>query len=357
MEQPPSSSLSLSSYSSSSSSFFCAFWTFLEWVRTCHWQNFNHNRLDSCSSDHVSKSEPQICFDSFAFPLSWFFWPNRSVMTVQCCVLWCTLTSSPWFLFTNIAVLRINNLSRTRNCTEHSYAEVDTWQTAKEEWHESRAMWLRDCGIKKSIHIRIGTESHGLPWDRRDKRIPLPHCLRYSNRRPVLWVWKLVLPVLSGHEYRWWRYCKQLRILPRYSSVPAQKEYWFRKVLHHASSQCLQSINRCLISDETHIVQCEGTLLRRGSTSTKKVLNLIAAKKERRDNRKGTKKSTDLMKIYRAYIWKTIKLPSIGHAKACKQDETWSKTRPEIIEYKNTGVNFKEKKLWLGWPCINRLRK
>ena len=49
----------------------------------------------------------------------------------------------------------------------------------KDEWHESIALWLRDCGIKKTYPTGCGIKkNHVIPWDTRDKFIPLRpyHC-------------------------------------------------------------------------------------------------------------------------------------------------------------------------------------
>ena len=44
----------------------------------------------------------------------------------------------------------------------------------KDEWHESIALWLRDCGIKKNYSTGCGIKKkHVIPWDTRDKFIPL----------------------------------------------------------------------------------------------------------------------------------------------------------------------------------------
>ena len=44
----------------------------------------------------------------------------------------------------------------------------------KDEWHESIALWLRDCGIKKNYPTGCGIKKkHVIPWDTRDKFIPL----------------------------------------------------------------------------------------------------------------------------------------------------------------------------------------
>ena len=44
----------------------------------------------------------------------------------------------------------------------------------KDEWHESIALWLRDCGIKKNYPTGCGIKKkHVIPWDTRYKFIPL----------------------------------------------------------------------------------------------------------------------------------------------------------------------------------------
>ena len=149
MGQPPSSSLSSSSSSSSSSPllplffflffflFFLhssPFWTCLEWVRTRHWQNFNHNRLDSCSSDHVSKSKPRSAWShsSLLFILTKSIGHNGPMLHVvmlsdlllhdSCSLI------SPCYAF--------ESLSETHNTTNIHTLDVDTWQT-----HERGMTW------------------------------------------------------------------------------------------------------------------------------------------------------------------------------------------------------------------------
>ena len=61
----------------------------------------------------------------------------------------------------------------------------------KDEWHESIALWLRDCGIKKNYPTGCGIKKkHVIPWDTRYKFIPLrpyPHLLDLVRQTSFPW--------------------------------------------------------------------------------------------------------------------------------------------------------------------------